>query len=323
MQDAAGIKGSVVVCLRPGDERDELLDWSADWAESMGRTVALLATHGPHGHVDAASPMAGLVAAARSNAAEQLRAEQHRLGRAHPRARLRGFTVHAPVTNALQAAARQAYAVVVAAPDMADPRDRWGPKLADQVIPGAGGVVVVVDPAQLSAVGHREPQTQRRPGAMQVAGPVVLGLSLRGADRSARFAFAHAAATGRLLLVVHALTSEESGGEAAILRRHGQLRQWLAPLREAFPDVPVSIQVHSPQTSDQPLRPGSRHGRPLRRSRREVIGALQAAAQGGELLVVGQRDGEAPLGSLPRWLAPACIPRELLRAAPCPMAIVP
>ncbi len=297
MNHTSGLKGSVVVGVTNGQDTERLLDWSAEWAGSLGREVALVAAHGPHAYLDPSSLMNQLVDAARAHASDQLRLVQGRFELAHPGASVRGFTVHASSTAALSAAARDAYAVVVAAPDLAVPRHRYAQQLADRVRPDRNGVLIVVDPDH---AGRPAPDA-----------PVVLGESMHPRSRSAaRFAFAHAAATGRMVLAVHCpVEVDDDDPEGSILAAHQRVQAHLEPVCRDYPQVPMAVQVPWPEGDGRP------HAR-------NTAAALQSAARGAALLVVGRHHGESVLDALPGWLGASTLPQRLVRHAPCPVALV-
>lgn len=144
------------------------------------------------------------------------------------------------------------------------------------------------------------------------AGPVVVGVDgSQSAHAALRFAFEFARCSGDPLVAAHTWTDVPldvperewtilPGGPAEIhATKHHELTAWLAPLRAAFPEVPVTERVV--------------HDRPVR-------GLLSLTnspdAPPAQLLVVGSRGLAAPHGILL-----GSVSKSLLHYAECPVAV--
>ncbi len=305
----ADLNGRVVVSVDTMDVHDaapsHALDWAADWAESIGRPLTLVAPHGPSGAVDLTDrTSASFVHIARQQAQGRLGRAHELLVRSHPAVVLAECTVRATPGEALVATSGRAYAVIVGI-DPPRPHLRSRARVLDLVLPYAAAPVVVV-------------RGQGLPAA--VAAPVVVGLGPGTDDRVLSFAAETALASGRLLQVVRALPAGASATErhgaapgdgaldddTRLLGEHKRMETTIAALRSRHPHVSMLVQVLI--------------GSP--------IDVLADAAAGAALLVVGVGAAGPPMGTWPeRMMAAAtghrCVGRAVALRAPCPVALVP
>lgn len=308
MPPGADLEGRVVVSVETVDVHDaapsRALDWAADWAESIGRPLTLVAPHGPSGAVDLTDrTSASFVAIARQQAQGLLGRAHELLVRRHPAVVLAECTVRATPGEALVAASGRAYAVIVGI----DPRrGRLRPRarVLDLVLPYAAAPVVVVGGQGRSAVDA----------------PVVVGLGPQTDAQVLGFAAEAAMASGRLLQVVRAVPEGAPSAarhraaapdtcfadDTRLLGEHERMEATVDALSSRYPQLPTVCQVLI--------------GSPL--------DVLADAAVGAALLVVGVGAAGPPMGTWPdRLIAAAtgrrCVGRAVALRSPCPVALVP